>query len=291
MYAGARRSVRSSTVIIRQDINSGQLAGKADCLNSILYDHPDPAIVCHFGFSAYPQYSHCCFQRSDNPSTQTTRVAYQHGAALDQLETSSSVDLKDLEIEETMKDEEETTGDVMSLHIITFDHSSASDLDPKKLSHLRKYLLTTLVSLTSFSLILISTLPAPALPEIAATLRLSPVEAAMSMTIYLLATALGPLLISPLSELYGRSIILHTTNVWFLAWNLACGLAPSRGVLLTARFLAGFGAAAAYAVGTGVLGDIWTREQRGKSLSYYSVIPLIGAAMGKSLSVAVVRNN
>lgn len=188
---------------------------------------------------------------------------------------------QDQKFERHLEQEDAQDRETNDPYIVTFAHPSASHLDPKSLPSIRKYLLTTLVSLTSFTRILISTLPAPALPAITASLTLSPVEAAMSMSIYLLATALGPLLISPLSELYGRSVVLHATNLWFLAWNLTCGLAPNKGVLMASRFLAGFAASAAYAVGNGVLGDIWTPEQRGKSLGYYSVIPLVGAAAGK----------
>ena len=102
----------------------------------------------------------------------------------------------------------------------------------------------------------------------------------MAMSVYLLATAFGPLLIGPLSELYGRRVVLHTTSVWFLIWNIVCGFAHTKGLLIAARLMAGLGASAIYALGSGVLGDVWRSDERGRSLGIYSLLPLFGAAAG-----------
>lgn len=121
---------------------------------------------------------------------------------------------------------------------------------------------------------------APAIDTIAVDLNMSGVESVMALSIYLLATAFGPLIIGPLSEIYGRKPIIHITNTWFLIWNLICGFSNSKGLLIASRLLAGFGASAVYALGYGVLGDVWSKEQRGRSLGLYLLIPLLGAAVG-----------
>jgi MFS family permease len=127
---------------------------------------------------------------------------------------------------------------------------------------------------------MVSTIMAPALTTIARELHMSATESVMALSIYLLATAFGPLVIGPLSEVYGREIVLHASNVWFLMWNIVCGFARSKEVLIAARFLAGFGASSIYALAGGVLTDVWRAEQRGRSLSMYLLIPLLGAAVG-----------
>jgi MFS family permease len=128
---------------------------------------------------------------------------------------------------------------------------------------------------------MVSTIMAPALSTIALELDMNSAESVMALSIYLLATAFGPLLIGPLSEIYGRAPILHASNVWFLVWNIVCGFAKTKETLIAARFMAGFGASAIYALAGGVLGDIWRPEQRGKSLGVYLLIPLLGAAIGE----------
>lgn len=145
----------------------------------------------------------------------------------------------------------------------------------------RKWMVTDVLSATGFNRIMVSTIMAPALSTIAKELDMSPTESAMSLSVYLLATAFGPLFMGPLSEVYGRQVILHSTSAWFLVWNIVCGFAGNKETLIAARFLAGFGASAIYALAGGVLGDIWRPEQRGRSLGVYLLIPLLGAAIGK----------
>lgn len=130
---------------------------------------------------------------------------------------------------------------------------------------------------------------APAINTIADELNMSTTESTMALSVYLLATAFGPLIIGPLSEVYGRRKIFHLTNIWFLVWNLTCGFANSKGLLIAARLLAGFGASAAYSLAYGVLGDVWSAEQRGRSVSMYLLIPLTGSAVGPIVSGFIVQ--
>lgn len=151
---------------------------------------------------------------------------------------------------------------------------------PRCWSRTRKWTTTDVLSATGFNRIMVSTIMAPALHLIAADLNMSSMEAVMAMSAYVLAGAFGPLVIGPLSEVYGRRPVLHISNLWFLGWNLVCGFANSKGLLIAARTLAGLGASAIYALAGGVLGDLWAPEQRGRSLGMYQLIPLLGAAVG-----------
>jgi MFS family permease len=161
--------------------------------------------------------------------------------------------------------------------LVEFDRPLDKE-NPMDWSNREKWAVTNVLSATGFNRILVSTIMAPALSQIGSELDMSPTESAMSMSIYLLATAFGPLLIGPLSEVYGRQGILHGSNLWFLLWNIVCGFAKE--LLIASRFLAGFGASAIYALAGGVLGDVWSREQRGKSLALYLLVPLLASAVG-----------
>ncbi|KAM0386981.1 hypothetical protein ACHAQC_011170 [Fusarium culmorum] len=163
-------------------------------------------------------------------------------------------------------------------YLVTFNDLDSDN--PKNWPEQRKWAVTNVLSVTGFNRILVSTVMAPALSVIAKDLDMTATQSVMALSIYLLATAFGPLVIGPLSEVYGRKTILHISNIWFLVWNVACGFANTKELLIGARFLAGFGASAVYALGGGVLGDIWRPDQRGKSLGWYMVIPLVGAAVG-----------
>lgn len=141
----------------------------------------------------------------------------------------------------------------------------------------KKWLVTAVLSATGLNRITVSTIMAPALPVMAAELHMNSTESVMALSVYLLATAFGPLLIGPLSEIYGREVVLHATNIWFAVWNLICGFAYDKQLLMAARFLAGFGASAIYTLAGGVLGDVWRPDERGRSLGAYILVPLLGA--------------
>jgi len=164
--------------------------------------------------------------------------------------------------------------------LITFTLDCPDVSNPKEWSARRKWAATDVLSATGFNRIMVSTIMAPALPLIARELKMTSTQAAMAMSIYTLATAFGPLVAGPLSEVYGRASILHTSNVWFLAWNIVCGFAKTKEILISARFLAGFGASSIFALAGGVLGDIWSPEQRGRSLGVFLAIPVLAAAVG-----------
>ncbi|KGQ04622.1 putative transporter [Beauveria bassiana D1-5] len=79
-----------------------------------------------------------------------------------------------------------------------------------------KWLVTDVLSATGFNRIMVSTVMAPALTSIAKELNMSDTEAAMSLSIFLLATAFGPLAIGPpLSKIHGRQVVLHISGIWF----------------------------------------------------------------------------
>jgi hypothetical protein len=159
-------------------------------------------------------------------------------------------------------------------YLVTFARNDASN--PKNWHSRRKWAVTDVLSASGFNRIMVSTIMAPALPLIAQEFSMNSTETMMSFSSYVLATAFGPLIIGPLSEVYGRSPILHASNIWFLVFNIACGFANNKHALIAARFLAGFGASSINALRGGVLGDMFTPEQRGKSIGVYQLIPLLG---------------
>ena len=125
--------------------------------------------------------------------------------------------------------------------------------NPKNWSIKTKIACTLTISMTGLASIMMSSMMAPALPLIGTELHMDTfVQPEMALSVYVLAIAFGPLVLSPLSERFGRAPILHWANVWFSVWNLTCGFATSKGLLIAARFLTGLVASVGYAVGRGM---------------------------------------
>jgi len=132
---------------------------------------------------------------------------------------------------------------------------------------------------------------APALTAIAREFHITnEVEQSLTLSIFVLAYAIGPLFLGPLSEMYGRVIVLQTSNLLYLFFNLGCGLAQTKGQMIAFRFLSGLGGSAPLALGGGVLSDLFTAEERGKAISIYSLAPLLGPAVGPVAGGFITEN-
>ncbi|KAH8681311.1 major facilitator superfamily domain-containing protein [Xylariales sp. PMI_506] len=163
--------------------------------------------------------------------------------------------------------------------------------NPKNWPSGQKWLIIFIVSTFTFMSPLSSSMVAPSLKIIGDELGIqNSTEQAVVMSIFVLAYALGPLAWGPLSEVYGRTIILQGTNLIFLLFNLACGLARTKGQLIAFRFLSGFGGSAPLAIGGGVLSDLITPEKRGRAISTYSLMPLLGPALGPLIGAFITEH-
>ncbi|KAH8809088.1 MFS multidrug transporter-like protein [Xylogone sp. PMI_703] len=153
--------------------------------------------------------------------------------------------------------------------------------NPKNWPFKRKWAAVFVVSSFTFISPVSSSMVAPALDQIGRDLGITAdIELSLTLSIFVLAYAIGPLFLGPLSELYGRTIVLQLSNLLYLFFNLGCGLAKTKGQLIGFRFLSGLGGSAPLAIGGGVLSDLFTAEERGKAMSLYSLAPLLGPAIG-----------
>jgi MFS family permease len=99
-----------------------------------------------------------------------------------------------------------------------------------------------------------SSMVAPALNKLSKEFGItSEIESQLVLSIFVLAYGIGPLILGPLSEVYGRYYVLQLNGLFFLVWNLACGFAQTKTQLIIFRFLSGIGGSAPLAVGGGVL--------------------------------------
>ncbi|KAI0177515.1 major facilitator superfamily transporter [Pestalotiopsis sp. NC0098] len=198
---------------------------------------------------------------------------------------------RDLEIGQPMEQKVTTTApDPNDPDLVTWTGPDDPE-NPKNWAFGRKWLTVFVVS--TFTLIspLSSSMVSPALTTIGQEFNVpAGTEQALILSVFVLAYAVGPLAWGPLSEIYGRMLVLQTTNVLYLFFNLGCGLSKTKGQLIAFRFLSGLGGSAPLAIGGGVLGDLFNAEERGKAISLYSLCPLLGPAIGPIIGAYVTQN-
>lgn len=89
---------------------------------------------------------------------------------------------------------------------------------------------------------------APALSVIGEDLAIGDEEAQISLSIFVLSFAFGPIFLAPLSEVFGRKPVWLLSGCWYIIWNTVCGFANNNTLMIIARLMAGIGASAEFAV-------------------------------------------
>ncbi|KAG2042966.1 major facilitator superfamily domain-containing protein [Suillus americanus] len=179
-----------------------------------------------------------------------------------------------------MRSEGQSAEDSDKTHDKEYDweHDPAN---PRNWSSAKKWTATTIVALYTFVTPLASSIMAPGLPDVALKFGITnPTVIALTLSIFLLSFAIGPLFVAPLSEVYGRVWVLHLGNLFFLAFNLGCALSRDTVSFIVLRFLAGLAGSAPMACGGGVVSDLFAERDRASAMALYSIGPLIGPAIG-----------
>ncbi|KAI8376060.1 major facilitator superfamily domain-containing protein [Radiomyces spectabilis] len=90
----------------------------------------------------------------------------------------------------------------------------------------------------------------------------------------------GPLLWSPLSELFGRKPIYVISLGIYTIFNIPCAVAQNVETVLVCRFFAGFFASASLTLAGGSISDLFPTETRGNAIAYFAAAPYAGPVLG-----------
>ncbi|GAW13469.1 hypothetical protein ANO14919_028550 [Xylariales sp. No.14919] len=152
----------------------------------------------------------------------------------------------------------------------------------------RKWTATMILSAFSFLQPLTETMLAPAEKQISDDIHITQAyQWLLVNSLILVGVGLSPLLLAPLSEVYGRKPVLVIASTIFVIWNAACGASNTLGQILAFRLLSGFGASVADALAGGLMSDLWAAEERGRAFAFYMAAPLLGPALGPILGAFI----
>jgi len=99
---------------------------------------------------------------------------------------------------------------------------------------------------------------------------------AMTVSLYVLGFAFGPLIFAPLSEIYGRLVIYYYCVAFYVGFTSGCAFSTNTSMFLAFRFLCGFFASGPMSIGGGTIADITPREKRGKAMAIFTTGPILG---------------
>lgn len=127
----------------------------------------------------------------------------------------------------------------------------------------------------------------PSLPAIAATYGITDTAAELTLTLYLFGFSLSQLVYGPLSDRYGRRIVIILGLTIFALGNILCALSNAPEVLMLARIIAGVGAGACGVLNRAIASDCFKGAEFAKAWSYTTsalvitlcIAPVIGGYM------------
>ncbi|GAB1743061.1 hypothetical protein NU219Hw_g8756t1 [Hortaea werneckii] len=164
-------------------------------------------------------------------------------------------------------------------HHATQDRDADFDLegdqdDPRQWPMAYRWGLVSLLALMAFTITFtcISVVPVagPIIADLSPDHTASKSASVLLVTIWELGEAAGPLLIAPLSEVYGRYPVFNAANTLFILGVLLAALSQTPGI---------------------VIGDIFPPESRGSAVSLVMLAPLIGGAVGPAIAGAIAQSS
>jgi len=125
---------------------------------------------------------------------------------------------------------------------------------------------------------------APSLPAMVGYFDSSVSAMQLSISIFLLALGIGQVVMGPLSDRYGRRIVLVVGISIYLAGTAACIAADTVWLLMVGRVVQGFGIASCAMTATTLIGDSFEGDEIGRVTSYFSLtyglVPILSPVIG-----------
>ncbi|KAG8996476.1 hypothetical protein FRB94_008272 [Tulasnella sp. JGI-2019a] len=112
----------------------------------------------------------------------------------------------------------------------------------------------------------------------------------LAISLFVEGLGIGPLLLGPMSEFYGRNKVYWTSFTIYILLTLPVALAPDISVFLVFRFLTGFSGSAFLSVAGGSVTDLFRNENVALPMAVYSASPFMGPVLGPAISGFINQN-
>ena len=95
----------------------------------------------------------------------------------------------------------------------------------------------------------------------------------LPISLFLVGYVLGPVVFGPLSETYGRRIIMIASFTVFTLFTMTCAVAPNWPVFLLFRLICGFMASSPISVVGGLYADVFADPViRGRAMAVFMAV-------------------
>lgn len=129
----------------------------------------------------------------------------------------------------------------------------------------------------------------PCVPSMELALQTSFSKVQWALSIFVLATGLGQVIMGPLTDRYGRRWVMLISILAFLLSTIACSIAPNIEILIAARLIQGLASCGTSVATVTVVRDVFDEENRTRVYSYINGVialaPLLAPLLGGYLLI------
>lgn len=176
-----------------------------------------------------------------------------------------------------------------SLYSVAFDGDD-DPLHPHNWPLKRKIVQCSIIGANTFCIAFGSAVFAQAVIPLSEIYHVHYVVTTLSITLYVLGFATGPVIWAPLSELYGRRPILVMSSLAFCCFNFAVAVSDRLESILICRFFAGCLGAAPLVVVPASFADMFGNETRGTAIVIFSMCVFVGPLLAPFIGGFIVKN-
>ncbi|KAJ4988291.1 bicyclomycin resistance [Stagonosporopsis vannaccii] len=174
-------------------------------------------------------------------------------------------------------------------YLVAFD-GDADPENPRSMSTLRRWAILLICAASSLCVTCTSSLYTSTYSQIEPEFGSSRLVCTLGLSLFVAGLGTGPMILSPLSEFFGRRPIYIGSFTFFLVWLIPCAVARNIQTMLIARFFDGLAGSAFLSVAGGTVGDMFAKHELSAPMMIYSAAPFIGPEVGPLVGGFIVEN-
>ncbi|KAJ7141175.1 major facilitator superfamily domain-containing protein [Mycena epipterygia] len=165
-----------------------------------------------------------------------------------------------------------------------------SSEDPLCFSTFKKWLAVVVISAGSFCVACASSMAIFTEKAMAEEFHVSHEPTILTVSLFVLGFGVGPLIMGPFSEVYGRAIIYQLSYIFLVLLSLPVVFAPNLAVAVVFRFLLGTSGASFLSVAGGSIADMFSESKVGNPMALYTICPFLGPVFGPLIGGFINQN-
>ena len=179
------------------------------------------------------------------------------------------------------REKEKDEDDEKNAYLVDWEPND--EANPRNWSTSYKSWITFQLGMLALSASLGSSIISPAEDAIMAYTNVSSEVVVLSVSLYILGFAFGPLLWAPVSEVWGRKWSMEPAMFCLGVFSIGTATSTSAASIFITRFFGGVFGSAPVSNVSAALGDIWAPRARGIAVTFYAVCVVGGPTLGPGM--------